>query len=725
MDYGSTSSDPPLPGNEGIVQEALERWKACKEFQGTQDERTREDIKFANADSRNAWQWPTKIYAQRTGGESELPTLTINKTRVHNDLIINEISKNTFSPKVRPTAGKASYQSAKVMESLFRRTFDISRFGTHKRKVCEQQVDGGIGYILLETAFISERSMDQDIFLRASTDPTGVYIDRYIRQPDGSDAKFGFVFDNMPRKEFNRRYPEWKDKVGAAPLDSAFADWLSDKEIMLCKYWRKEEKKDTLVWFKRAETGDPELKLASEIKSESGREIFDALMADIKEGRIDGKTRSVTNDKVRWYLIAGDKIVDEGDWAGKYIPICRCVGRELVIDKTLDRKGHTRPLIDANRMLNYSNSVAVQYVASSMKSQWLAPARATEGQEQWKTQNVDNYAVMLYNDVDDEAPENLQTIAPPQRIDPPSPSLGWLKVAEDAEKHMMMISGQYQAQLGENDQQSAISGKAINERKEQGDTATYHFPEHMSDMLRFIGVQLLDLYPKIYDTKRALHVIGEDGEKFWLQVDPNMDDVVQEVAEQRNDEEAIKLAFNPKLGEYECVSDPGPDYATQRQEAWNALSQILAANKELGAVCADLLFKYGDFEGAEELRERLLKEIKATKPYLFNDQIEPQMVQLQEQNKRLIAINSDLMMKAAESNLKLRGRDERRDIDAFNADTKRLEMQVNALSKLLLTPQQRAQMEHELNVGVHEHVFDMIREANATRVLAGFDANPA
>src|ERR1700733_8716565 len=116
-------SDPPLPGDRGIVQEANERWHACRDWQGVQDERIREDIKFANGDARNCWQWPTKIYEQRTGGSEgdSGVALTINNTRTHNDLIINQLSKSDFGVKIRPTGGKASYESAKVMNSLIKR----------------------------------------------------------------------------------------------------------------------------------------------------------------------------------------------------------------------------------------------------------------------------------------------------------------------------------------------------------------------------------------------------------------------------------------------------------------------------------------------------------------------------------------------------------------------------------------------------------------------------
>ena len=715
MLFGASDDDDLKPGDDGILQEAVERWKVCYNWQGVEDQRTREDIKFANGDARNAWQWPTKIYSLRTDNGTDKPCLTINTTRVHNDMIINDMSKNAYGVTVRPTGGKASYKSAEMMQTLVRRTQQISKFQTHLRKVHEQQVDGGIGYIILETRYVSNKTRNQDIYLKASRDPTAVYLDPWITEPDGSDANFGFEFERIPRKEFNRKYPEYKNQIGASPMASMFVDWINEKEIMLAKYWRKNGKKDRLVWFEE-ESGDEVEKLASDIKSESGAEIYKKLMEDIKNGVIDGGSREVRDDQVEWFLIAGDKIIDKGDWAGSYIPICRCVGRELVIDATLDRKGHTRPLIDAQRMLNYNASSSVEVVATQSRAPWLAPARAVEGQEQWKTANVENQAVLLYNDIDDEADGPLQQIAPPIRIDPPKPSAAHESGMQSAERQMMMISGQFQAQMGENDTQSAASGKAIGQRKQQGDTATYHFVEHSADMLRFIGVQLLDLYPKIYDTRRALHLEGDDGERMWIKIDPDQTEAVEEINELVLDEEAAKIAFNPKIGEYECVSDPGPDSATQRQEAWEAYSLILQQNMALAGVIGDLIFQYGDFPGADKIRERLEKEIKATKPYLFDDGKEPGLMAAQQQLQRLTALNGELMQKLALKEIRLKGKEELRDIEASNAETKRLQVLVEAMAKIVLTPADRERMEHELVSNAHQASLDMIVQANAPEV---------
>lgn len=717
----ATDDGKPATTDEEIVREAVDRYKACKEWQGVEDERAREDVKFANGDSRNTWQWDSKVYHRRD--DNQLPILTINNTRTHNDMIINKLSKDGYGVKIRPAGGAASYRAAEVIQTLVRRTQDISRASAAYRRVAEQQVDGGISYILIRTKYVSERSFDQDIYLEAPRDPTAVYLDPWIKESDGLDANFGFEFEKLPRNEFNRKYPKWKDKVGAAPLDSAFADWLSDKEIMVAKYYRKEEVKDLLISF-TDDKGNEIEKLASEIKEESGREIYDALKDEIKEGEIDGRTRKVTRNDVKWFLIAGDQIIDRGDWAGKYIPICRCVGRELVVDGTLDRKGHTRPLIDAQRMLNYHASVATQYAASSSKSQWLAPAVAIEGQEGWKTSNTDNFAVLTYNHIDEEAPINLQEVPPPQRIEPPVASPAAQAGMQDAERHMMMISGQFQAQMGENDTQSAASGKAIGERKEQGDTATYHFVEHRGDMFRAIGTQLLDLYPKIYDTKRVLHITGEDGEKSWIQIDPTLPDAVTELKDAKGEEEAVRLAFNPKLGQYECVSDPGPDYATQRQEAWDAMAMILQNNKELIAVAGDLLFKYGDFPGADKIMERLQKEIKQLKPYLFDDKAPtPQMQQMQQAMQRLTAINTELIQKLAMKEIALKGKDERRDIDASHAQTDRMKVTLDFLTKVMLQPDQQQALEHELIKNSHDASLQMIVDTNAATLQPSGEAS--
>lgn len=701
-----------LSGDAKIVQQARDHFRHCVDWQSETDNWWLEDTKFANADARNHEQWPYDTWEDRD--DDNRPCLTINKTRVHNNIIINESLQHKSSIKVRPTGGVATYESAQAMQAMIRRIEYISKADSVYEKAIRDQVDGGIGYVLIDTDYVNNRTNNQDIFLKRCKNPLCVFLDPDISEADGSDARFGFVFDNLPREVFNKKYPKFKDKIGKSTLGND-ETWFDDDHVQVSMYYVKEGRKDLLVSYIEPTSKQRVEKLGSEIKEESGKELYEALLAQIENGEIDGQTREVFDQEVKWYLIAGDQIMNRGDWAGAYIPICRCVGIETVIAGRYDRKSHTRALIDPQRMLNYNASGAVEFGALQTKAPYVGPARAFEGQEQWKDANRKNYAFLQYNDVDEEAdnPE-LAAVEKPTREQPPQTAPLYMQGMQDAERQMMMVSGQFQAQLGEEDQQSAASGRAINERQRQGDTATYHFVEHQSDMLRFIGVQLLDLIPKIYDTERMLHVLGEDGTKRWIKIAPDQKEAIQEL--KKETDEAAIISINPKVGEYDCMSDAGPNYATQRQEAWNAISIILQQNMQLAAVIGDLLFKYGDFPGADEIMERLRKEIQATKPYLFDDNMEPQVISLKQQNQRLIALNSELMQKLAIKDIQVRGRDEKRDVEAFRAETDRMKVQLETLTKLLLTPAQQAQMEHELITRSHDAAMDMIVQANAPQI---------
>lgn len=701
-----------LSGDDRIVQEAHTRWKRCAEHYGDAYKNHRNDTKFAHADPRNNDQWPEGVFKDRDG-ESR-PCLTINIVRVHNDMIINEALRNKSSIKIRPTGGKASFETAQVMQSIIRRIEYISKASMSYRHAMEGQTDGGVGFIKLETAYMNNRTFDQDIYIRRCRNPLCVYLDPDYREFDASDANYGFEFEKMSRSLFRTKYPGKIEKIGqrAAALGNDEL-WLSDKEIMVAMYHRRTPKKDTFISYVVKESGARIEKTLSQIKKESGEAIAAALVAQIKEGVIDGKMRSITDHQVEWFEIAGDTIIDRGDWAGRYVPLIPCIGREVIIDGKLDWKGHTRALIDAQRMLNYNASASVEFGALQSKAPYVGPARAFEGQEQWKDANVKNYAFLTYSDIDEDAPEGLQQIAKPERQQPPTSAPVFQQGMQDSERQIMMISGQFQAQMGQEDQQSAASGKAINERQRQSETATYHFVDHQADMLRNAGTQLLDLIPKIYDTERVLFVIGEDGTERWIKIDPNSQEAIQELKKEKD--QAAEIAFNPRIGEYDCMSDPGPNYATQRQEAWNAISIILQQNMELALLIGDQLFKYGDFPGAEEIAERLRREIQATKPYLFGDD-DPNVAAAQKQLQQLQALNAELVQKMADMQLRLRGKEEKRDIEASNAETNRMKVMIDFLTKTMLSPADRDRLEHEIMLRTHDAALDAIRSQNETAV---------
>jgi hypothetical protein len=701
----SKEGDIEQKNSEGVLSRAREKFKYCKAWYDEAYRNFRQDTMFANADARNNWQWPERVFNQRDGDDR--PCLTINKTRVHNRMVINESLQNKASIRIRPVGGQASFEAAKVMQSLVDRIEYISKAQIHYKRAITHQIEGGIGYATLETGYVDDKSFDQDIYIRGVKDPTCVFLDPDISEPDGSDADYGFVFERMLRKKFNKKYPKFKNKIGTSTLGMD-ENWITDEHVLLCMFYERTNKKDELITYTPEDGGEP----FSGHKSEIEPELYKIVEAQIRAGDLDGNIREVTTQDVKWYLIGGDQIINKGDWIGRYIPIARLIGEETIVDGKLDLKGLTRYLIDQQRMFNYNASAQIEFGALQSKTPYTGAAAAFEGQEQWKDSNRKNYAFLQFNHLDDEG-EPIPPQALPQRQQPPTAAPIYAEGMKDAQEQMMAASGQYQAQMGENE--NAKSGRAISERQRQGDTATYDFTDNQYDFYRHLGVMVLDLIPKVYDTKRIHQIMADDGTPTMITIDPDAEETLKEV---KKDEEGIEVIFNPSKGEYSVLSDPGPNYATQRQEAWEAGVQILQQNMELTSVIGDLLFRNGDFAGADEIAERLMKEIKATKPYLFDDNATPQLANLQAQAQRLTALNSELMTKLADEKLKVRGRDERNDINAFKADTDRMKVEIEAIVEGILDQREREKMAHEVTLRGHEHVYTMVEQANAADIAA-------
>jgi hypothetical protein len=156
------------------------------------------------------------------------------------------------------------------------------------------------------------------------------------------------------------------------------------------------------------------------------------------------------------------------------------------------------------------------------KSPWVAPSAAIEGYEEYyRTANTMNHSYLPYNHIDDEG----NPIPPPTRPAAPQSSPAYVEQMKIAQDEMMMVSGQYQAQLGENE--NAKSGVAINARQRQGDRATYHFIDNQAKAIRYTGKILIDLIPKIYDTKRVRRIEAKDGTIMNVTIDPKAQQAYQ------------------------------------------------------------------------------------------------------------------------------------------------------------------------------------------------------
>ena len=555
-----------------------------------------DDLRFYAGSPDNHWQWPADVLATRGAVQGQTinarPTLTINKLPQHVRQVTNDMRQNRPGAKVIPVDDNADVQVAEIFNGMIRHIEYISDADVAYDTACENQVAYGEGYITLMTEYCDPNNFDQDIKIGRVRNSFSVYMDPLIQDPTGADAKWCFITEDLTKAEYERQYPD------AAPIstlqslgvgDQSISNWLNEDTVRIAGYYYIDYEKAKLNLYP------------------GGQTAFEGTAEDKQLKLIYGKpkrTRESVNPKVRYCKINGYEILEEKEWAGKWIPVIRVVGNEFEVDGRLYVSGLVRNAKDAQRMYNYWVSQEAEMLALAPKAPFIGYGGQFEGYEdKWKTANTNNWP---YLEVNPDVTDGQGAVLPlPQRAQPPMASTGLLQAKAGASEDIKSTTGQYNASLGMGSNER--SGKAILARQREGDVGTYHYGDNLTRAVRHVARQLVDLIPKIYDTQRIARIIGEDGETKMVKINPEQQEPVKQIVDQAGI--VIEKIYNPGVGKYDVVATTGPGYATKRQEALEAMAQLLQGNPQLWQVAGDLFVKNMDWPGAQEMAKRFAKTI--------------------------------------------------------------------------------------------------------------------
>ena len=602
--------------NADILATARSRLDMAMSCYSESREDENDDLKFYAGSPDNHWQWPADVLATRGAVQGQTinarPCLTINKLPQHVRQVTNDMRQNRPGAKVIPVDDKADIQVAEIFNGMIRHIEYISDADVAYDTACENQVAYGEGYIRLLTEYCDDDTFNQDIKIGRVRNSFSVYMDPTIQDPTGADAKWCFVTEDVTRDDYERMYPN------AAPIstlqslgvgDQSISNWLNEDTVRIADYYYVDYDTATLNLYPGNTTafdGTPEDKALRESFGKPKR------------------SREADRPRVRYCKINGYEILEQNEWAGKWIPVIRIVGNEFEVDGRLYVSGLVRNAKDAQRMYNYWVSQEAEMLALAPKAPFIGYGGQFEGYEdKWKTANTNNWPYLEVNpDVTDGQGAALPL---PQRAQPPMASSGLLQAKSGAAEDIKATTGQYNASLGQGGNER--SGKAILARQREGDVGTYHYGDNLTRGVRHIARQLIDLIPKIYDTQRIARTIGEDGETDMAKIDPDQPMPVREVRNAENI--VIDRIYNPTIGKYDVVATTGPGYATKRQEALAAMGQMLQGNPQLWAVAGDLFVKNMDWPGAQEMAKRFAKTIDPK--FLSDDQQSPELQAAQQQ----------------------------------------------------------------------------------------------
>lgn len=658
---------------EDFLKYARELYDADAAYDRENRDWAMEDLKFAAGD-----QWDAQVKAGRE--KLMRPCLTINVLPQFVGQVVGDRRLNKTNIKVRPFRD-GTQEVADVRSGLIKSIELYSRAERVYDAACEDQVTCGIGNFRVDMEFSANDVFEQDIFVRPIPNPLAVVWDRMSVDPTGRDALHCFVQDTLPRDVYDARFPKNPCPTELSDSTMTANGWFSNDVVRITEFWELIERPATFAMMLDGSVQDVTDKDPTEYEAN--------LWRHPETGKV--KVRKSHRTYARMHLITGFSILTEAyELPLARLPIIRVEGRTIRVGEDRIRFGLVRFAKDSQRLKNYWRSVAAETIALAPKAQWIASSDAVEGREDdFRAAHKTGDPLLIFN---------KNASAPPQRVDPAQVPAALLQEAAMNQQDIKDTTGLHDASLGV--RSNEVSGKAIQARQREGDVATVIYHDNLNHAILEAGDVINQLIPLAYDTVRTVRIIGEDDKHKLMKINDTMDD------------ESPDITF----GKYDVVLDTGPSFATQRQEAQDAMMTLIQTAPEMMGVIGDLVAKNMDWPGAYEIAERLKKSMP---PELVGDddeegqpqggqpgeeQMSPeqqaQLMQLQQAQAQMEAQAAMQQAEVATANAKAR----QAEADALTAEAKVRQAEADAVAAEAKAKQAQVEAEMAPVMNAERHV---------------------
>lgn len=565
-------------------------------------------------------QWDNSEMEKRA--RRQRPCLQINVLPKYVKQVTGEMKQNKIQVKVYPANTKADAEISKIREGMI---FDIeykSSSESIRDQAAESQTACGFGAYRVLTKYRKDDPFKQEIFTELIDNPFSVYLDPAAKDPNYSDAKWGFIINKIPRVEFREQYPDVEEPADLKEAEAIGLKnelWYEQDNITVAEYFYTVEEKEMLALMSD-DSILPKAKAEEEIKIHQENLVrLKAEGQEVDESKIPHivKEREVCNSKIKWAKITGNNVLEKKDWAGEFIPIILVLGERINIEGKVYYRGLIRNAKDPQRMLNYWHTAAAETIALAPKAPWLVTPKMVEGFERdYAEAHQENFPYLKYNP-DPTAPG----------VTPIRQGLGQVPTAifaqiTQSEENVKAALGMYNADVG--DQGRELSGVAIQARQVPGDTATFVFPDNLRRAVLLEGKIINDLLAKIHDTEQDARVRNIDNSEQFAPINTTVGRALKAVAADPKKFSGIDLDKLKKLatdkgemaiyndigdGAYDVVVTTGPSYQTQRLEAADNMIKFGQVSATMNPVDKYFTVLNMNWVGSEDYAEAIRKQI--------------------------------------------------------------------------------------------------------------------
>lgn len=551
---------------EDFLAQTREIYKYDREADRHNLDAAEDDLRFVSCDIDGNGQWDTAVLADRD--ELRQPSVTNNTLPQFVGQVVGDRRINQTSIKVLPRED-GDTDIAEIRSDLIRNIEVQSRAERVYSTAFEHEVTCGIGNFRVELDWTDDDVFDRDIFVRIIPNPLNVTWDAMSIDPTGRDAEHCFVDDVMPRKTFEKLYP---DQPVSDFGDNLTAEgWMTSDSVKVTEYWRMTTRKRTIALMADGKVLD----VTDGIPA--GVQLF---LDEMQQPRI----REVDCKYAQMHLLTGFTILKPAyELKINRLPIIRCNGRETPVGDKRVRYGLIRYVKNNQRLSNLWDSILAEMLSKAPRQQWVGPADAFAGYEnEFRMAHISGDPIIKYNPKASAAPFPMPPVQYPA---------AFAQESANNQQKMRDGTGIHEANLGM--QGNEKSGRAIQARQHEGDVATVIYHDNMNAAVQEAGDVINQLIPQVYDVARTIRVVGQDQEERLVRINDPMN----------------KDSVDLSRGKYDVTISTGPAFQTRRQEASQSMMEAIRVFPPFMEIAGDLIAKAQDWPGADEMAERLRKKM--------------------------------------------------------------------------------------------------------------------
>lgn len=614
-------------------QQALDRFKLAATSDTKQRELELEDLTFV--DDPNG-QWPEDIRQQRAGGNiggipiAARPCLTIDKVSQPIKQVVNQAQNARLAIQINPKGGGADKETAEMLQGLYRNIEVESRAQMARMWAFKRATKCGRGYYRILKAYANDGDFDQDILISRILNQHAVYLDPFHQLPDGSDAEWAFIVEDVPLARYKRMFPNSKlseyDEDQLSGIGDDAPGWIGDdtgegRTVRIAEYFCTKYHTKKLI-LAQLPDGTQTAMLEDEAAKEGATPVP------------NGPSRDVETRQILWKKMNAIEFLEETEWDGRYIPVVQVIGEEFNVNGKRSYAGLVRPAKDPQRMYNYMASAEAEAIGLAPKSPWLVAEGVLEGYENvWDLSATRNFMRLPYR-----LKSIAGQLAPPPTRNVVEPAIQAITMARrNSADDIQATTGQFDPSIGKADS-SSQSGKAIDLLQRQSDQGNSDYLEQLANVsMTYEAKIVLDLMPYVYDRPGRIVKILTGHDDTAKSVMVNQPFQPNEDGDPMPSEDPNAILYDLKNGQYSCTVSIGKQYSTKREEANAMFGALAEAMPQAVSLFSDVWVSNMDIPGGEVVAKRFKQmlppelqqadEGEAPDP----EQAQAQILQLQQQ----------------------------------------------------------------------------------------------